>query len=254
MQGTKVAGVTHEWDAATYDALPLPHERWGARTLERLPLRGDEHVLDAGCGTGRDTALLLERLPAGRVTAVDASSTMLERLKSRLGDRLDRVDVIEADLTRPLPLRAPVDAVFSCAAFHWIADHQALFDNLAGVTRAHGRIVAECGGEGNIAKIAAAITNVLGPTSDVWNFAGEAETRERLRRAGFEDVEVSLIPDPARFAPGEEFETYLATVVLGSHLDRIPEADRATVVHQVADRLDEPVVDYVRLSFSGVKA
>src|SRR5215470_3228907 len=105
--------MPREWDAATYDALPLPHERWGRRTLDRLPLEGHEHVLDAGCGTGRDTALLLDRLPDGRVTAVDGSRRMLERLRERLADRLDRVDVVEADLTEPLALPAPVDAVFS---------------------------------------------------------------------------------------------------------------------------------------------
>src|SRR5579875_3682384 len=60
------AGRPREWDAAAYDALPLPHERWGRRVLGSLPLRGDECVLDAGAGTGRDTAALLGRLPRGR--------------------------------------------------------------------------------------------------------------------------------------------------------------------------------------------
>lgn len=243
--------MPREWDARTYDTLPLPHQQWGRRTLERLRLRGDEVVLDAGCGTGRDTALLLERLPAGRVVAVDASSRMLERLRERLAGRLDRVEVIQADLTEPPPAALEVDAVFSVAAFHWIADHQALFANLAKALRPGGQLVAECGGQGNVAAVAAALREVQGDSGPaVWNFAGVDDTRRRLERAGFTAIEVGLLPDPARLEPGEQLHRYLATVVLGSHLDRLPAAERDGFVRAVAERLPEPVVDYVRLTIS----
>jgi trans-aconitate 2-methyltransferase len=243
--------VPREWDARTYDALPLPHLRWGRRTLERLGLRGDEVVLDAGCGTGRDTALLLERLPAGRVIAVDASSRMLERLRERLAGQLDRVEVIQADLTEPLPAGIEADAVFSIAAFHWVADHQALFDNLARVLRPGGALIAECGGQGNGITVSAALREVQGDGGPaVWNFGGIQDTRERLERAGFTAIEVDLLPDPARLEPGDQLHSYLATVVLGSHLDRLPPGERDTFVRAVADRLPEPVVDYVRLNIS----
>ena len=56
-----------EWDAETYDAVSDPQYEWGIEVLERLELRGDETVLDAGCGSGRVTAELVERLPEGRV-------------------------------------------------------------------------------------------------------------------------------------------------------------------------------------------
>src|SRR5882724_6832998 len=102
--------MTHEWNAAAYDALPLPHQQWGLRTIDRLELTGTETVLDAGCGTGRDAEVLLRRLPGGRVIAVDGSVTMLDRLRERLAPDLDRVDVVRADLSRPLPIRGPVDA------------------------------------------------------------------------------------------------------------------------------------------------
>jgi trans-aconitate 2-methyltransferase len=243
--------VPREWDARTYDTLPLPHQQWGRRTLERLRLRGDEVVLDAGCGTGRDTALLLERLNAGRVVAVDASSRMLERLRERLAGRLDRVEVIQADLTGPLPAGLEVDAVFSVAAFHWIADHQALFANLAKALRPGGQLVAECGGQGNVATVATALREVQGDGGPaVWNFAGVDDTRRRLEQAGFTAIEVGLLPDPARLEPGEQLHRYLATVVLGSHLDRLPAAERDGFVRAVAERLPEPVVDYVRLTIS----
>ncbi|RPF35124.1 trans-aconitate 2-methyltransferase [Streptomyces sp. TLI_185] len=249
--------MPREWDAKTYDSLPLPHQQWGKRTLGRLSLKGGETVLDAGCGTGRDTAALLDLVPDGRVIGIDGSSRMLEQLRVKLADRLDRVEVVNADLTKPLPITGQVDAITSVATFHWITDHAALFDNLAQYLRPGGQFVAECGGRGNVALINAAVEEVLGATDEkqkVWYFAGVEETTERLRNAGFTDIEVSLLPDPARLEPGEQLWSYLATVVLGSHLDRLPEADHEDFVRSVAARLPEPVVDYVRLNITARRA
>jgi len=47
---------------------------WGLAVLERLPLRGDERVLDAGCGTGQVTAALRDRLPGGEVIACSSEA------------------------------------------------------------------------------------------------------------------------------------------------------------------------------------
>lgn len=245
--------MTREWDATTYDSLPLPHAQWGRRTLDRLALRGDERVLDLGCGTGRDTEALLGLLPHGRVVAVDGSLRMLERLRGRLAGRLDRVEVVHADLTGPLPVTGTVDAVTSVATLHWIPDHAALFQGVARVLRPGGRLVAECGGRGNIAGVSAAVDEVLGPQPAVWNFAGVQETEQRLREAGFTDVEVALVPDPARLEPGPQLLSYLAVVVLGGQLERLPAEEHEAFVRAVAGRLREPVVDYVRLTISATR-
>ncbi|HEU5433439.1 MAG TPA: class I SAM-dependent methyltransferase, partial [Thermomicrobiales bacterium] len=116
-----------EWDAATYHRVSDPHVAWGTRVLQRLPLRGDETVLDAGCGTGRLTEELLERLPRGRVIGVDRSRNMLEQAAAHLTPKYgDRITLLEGDLLQR-QVDEPVDAIFSTATFHWIADHDALF-------------------------------------------------------------------------------------------------------------------------------
>ena len=73
-----------DWDGATYDRIADPMTRWGTSVLDRLPLRGDETVLDAGCGSGRVTERLLERLPDGRVVALDGSPAMIREARARL--------------------------------------------------------------------------------------------------------------------------------------------------------------------------
>jgi trans-aconitate 2-methyltransferase len=245
--------MTREWDAVRYDAQPLPHLRWGRRTVERLDPADDATVLDAGCGTGRDAELLLARLTAGRVVAVDGSQAMLDRLRERLAGDLNRVEVVLADLGRPLPVSPAVDAVLSVAAFHWVPDHAALFANLAAVLRPGGRLATDCGGAGNIALVSDAVDAVLGPQPSPWNFAGVDDTRRRLESAGFTDLDVRLTPDPARFRDRAELVEYLHSVVLGGHLERLPGSEHRGFVDAVTDRLPEPVVDYVRLEITATR-
>jgi trans-aconitate 2-methyltransferase len=242
-------GREHEWDATRYDRLPLPHEQWGRRLLSTVDLAGDEHVLDAGCGTGRDTALLLRRLPRGHVTAVDVSPAMLTQLRERLAGAEDRLTVVEADLQDPVPVHRPVDAVVSVAALHWVPDHARVFSAFAAAMAPGARLAFECGGRGNVAGVVEAVRRATGDDSSGigWNFAGPQETADLLRRSGFVDVEARLRRDPARFESEETLREYLRVVILGRHLAPLEEDARQGYVDAVAAEMPERVVDYVRL-------
>lgn len=228
--------MTRDWDAATYDRVSAPQVEWAERVLARLPLRGDETVLDAGCGSGRVTRMLLERLPRGRVVAVDSAPSMVEHARGTLDPA--RSTVLQADLTE-LRLEEPVDAAFSNAVFHWIADHDALFARLHAALRPGGRVVAQCGGEGNVerfhevAKMVAVeppYAEHLGGWEGPWNFAGPDETAERLEHAGFGEVETWLEPHPVM--PPDP-SRYLRTVCLGPHMAMLPDELRARFVEDV---------------------
>ena len=247
--------MTRDWDAATYDRVSAPQLEWAQGLLEWLPLEGHETVLDAGCGSGRVTRLLLERLPHGRVIAVDSSPSMVEHARAALDP--ERATVIQADLTE-LVLDTPADAAFSNAVFHWIADHDALFARLHAALRLGGRLVAQCGGEGNVARFHAVAKAValeqpyaphLAGWSGPWHFASAEDTYERLRRAGFEQVETWLEPYPV--APGDP-TGYLRTVCLGYHLEQLPEELRAPYVEAVRERCGREL-DYVRLNIVAVR-
>ena len=238
-----------DWDAPTYDRIADPMTRWGTVVLDRLPLRGDETVLDAGCGSGRVTERLVDRLPHGRVVALDGSPAMIAAARERLAGYGDRVSYVTADLAAPLPLGdASVDAILSTATFHWVADHDRLFHHLAAVLRPGGRLVAQCGGEGNTASVRAVLAEVgdgwLGP----WTFASPAETIRRLEDAGFTGVQAWLTDEPTPIEPGAPLREYLRTVILGAHLERLPAADREGFVEAVATRLPTSSIDYVRLN------
>jgi trans-aconitate 2-methyltransferase len=251
--------MTADWDAATYDRIADPQARWGSAVLDRLPLRGDERVLDAGCGSGRVTVQLLERLPRGEVVALDASPAMVEEARRRLGDDT-RVMFVVADLLRRLPVEPPVDAILSTATFHWVTNHDLLFRHLAAVLRPGGRLVAQCGGGDNVATVLAAAEAVGGDFGldpswhGPWLFATPEATAERLAAAGFTGIETWLNPEPTPLEPGEPLETFLATIVLREHLARLPAIDRPAFVHAVAARLPRPEIDYVRLNITARRA
>ena len=148
---------TRDWNASSYDGVSAPQQEWGAAVVARLALRGDETVLDAGAGTGRVSEMVLERLPRGALIAVDGSPSMAALARERLAD--ERVSVICSDLLA-LELPERVDAVISTATFHWILDHDALFERMRALLREGGQFVAQCGGEGNIARVREAIEEV----------------------------------------------------------------------------------------------
>jgi trans-aconitate 2-methyltransferase len=260
--------LTLEWDASEYEAVSAPQTGWGAGFLEifreRRGLRGDEVVVDAGCGTGRVTELLLRHLPRGRVIAVDASGSMAEAVRRRFaGD--ERVRVEHSDILE-LEVEEPVDVIFSTATFHWILDHERLFGCLAQLLRPGGKLAVQCGGKGNIVRTLAATERVMGEErfrdafagwEENWNFADAETTKVRLEAAGFEEVETWLHEENTEFASVGELARFLKTVVLKHHLASLPEGERDPFAAAVAGRLAERgslVVDYVRLNILAARS
>jgi trans-aconitate 2-methyltransferase len=244
-----------EWDGDSYDRISATMEALGLEVLERLAPAGEELVLDAGCGSGRITQALIERLPAGHVIGVDQSPSMIAAARRRLGPDADlRVaDIVE------LELEQPVDAILSTATFHWISDHERLFARLRANLRAGGRLAAQCGGEGNIEKLRTRARGVLArePYAEhcrgwqpPWNYQAPDATRERLLAAGFSAAECWLTPAPRQ---PEQPREYLSTIVLGPHVQQLPAELREPFMDQMLEVLETPVtVDYVRLNIDAV--
>jgi trans-aconitate 2-methyltransferase len=245
----------HDWDGATYDRISTPLERNGLIVLDRLVLRGDETVLDAGCGSGRVTQTLVERVPRGHVIAVDASPGMIAAARERLGER---VELAVCELTELDLGGRKIDAVFSSAVFHWIADHELLFKRLRSVLADGGALVAQCGGEGNTAELLDATLAVAEREPfaayldgwSPWNYASPEITAERLRAAGFTDIRTSLVKRPA---PYEDLREWLQTNALSAHLLRLPEPLRERYIDDVQGALGtDPTISYIRLDMDAL--
>jgi len=242
-----------DWDAATYHRVAAPQEEWGLRVIDRLGLKGDETVLDAGCGSGRLTRHLVERLPDGHVIGVDAAPSMIAKAREQLGDsvELHNVDLLDLELDEQ------VDAILSGATFHWVPDHDRLFARLYAVLRPGGALEAQCGGQGNIAEFQNALLAMQGDErfspylrtlQSPWNFASVADTETRLERAGFAEVRCWLEDAPT--VP-EDPRGFLASSVVPVHLDHLPEELREPFLDALMESLSSPLtLNYVRLNVS----
>jgi trans-aconitate 2-methyltransferase len=250
--------MSRDWDANTYHQVSTPHQQWSVELIRRLALTGSETVLDAGCGSGAVTAQLLEAVPAGKVYAVDVAPSMVAHTRETLGDR--GVEVLQQDLTE-LALPEPVEAIFSSATFHWIPNHDKLFAALFAALAPGGRIVAQCGGYGNIDAFRLLADQVafederfapyFADWTRPWNYATAEETATRLTDAGFVDVETWLVDMPT---PIEDAPTYARTIVLVRHVDVLPPELRDAFVDRVLELYPKPfVLDYVRLNLVATK-
>jgi trans-aconitate 2-methyltransferase len=250
-----------EWNAETYHRVSNPQFDWGTVVLARLPLDGDECVLDVGCGTGRLTEQLLARLPKGRVIGIDQSSNMISVARTYLEPQRGRIQVLVADAAA-LPIHARADAVFSTATFHWVLDHPRLFRSLHDALKPGGRLVAQCGGTGNLALIHhrcealmkdARFAPSFTSWSEPWEFADAATTARRLADAGFTDIRTSVEQSPVVFPDEVAFRTFITNVICRPHLARLPDtATKDAFIDQLtllAGHDDPPFeLDYWRLN------
>jgi trans-aconitate methyltransferase len=253
--------VSADWDAQRYHRVSNPQLAWGLRVLDRLPLRGDETVMDAGCGTGRLTAELLGRLPRGRVIAVDQSADMVAAARANLGPRFGhRVEIRQADI---LSMETdPVDGVFSTATFHWIKDHPRLFAHLHNLVKPGGFLHAQCGGGENVARLHARASALMqtdpflphfASWAEPWEFSDAQTTARRLQEAGWVDIHTDVEPAPVTFDGATAFAEFCETVVLRPYLGYLPSAALRTqfvdaLTAQAAQDTPPFELDYWRLN------
>jgi trans-aconitate methyltransferase len=256
-----------EWNAASYHKVSGPQTSWGEKVLSRLYVSGDECAIDAGCGSGRLTAALMERLPNGQLIAIDRSWNMLitarTNLRPAFGPRVKFAQVSLPDL----PFVAWADLVFSTATFHWIKDHDALFAGIFGALKRGGRLFAQCGGGPNLRRARELASEIMqapefaryfedwpGP----WEYAYPDVTATRLARAGFIEIETNLEEAPTTLATEDDYREFVTTVIYHPHLDRLPDAalKQSFIDRVTALSAREPVpftLDYWRLNISARK-
>jgi len=255
-------GQSREWNSSAYHRLSQPQVSWGKKVLSRLKLRGDERLLDAGCGTGRLTAELIAALPRGRVVGLDLSRNMLVEARNHL--RSKPVNLVAADLLH-LPFESAFDGIVSTAAFHWVLDHRRLFVSLRRALLPGGWLQAQCGGGPNLARLRnrldkLAHTSLYAPYlarfKEPWLFSGDEQAAEMLRDAGFVNVETSVEAAPTVLGDAHEYEEFVRNIILRAHLRQIPSEElRTKFVAELAERAaaDDPPysLDYWRLNLSG---
>ena len=228
-----------EWNAADYAANSAVQLAGARERLAALPWRGDEQVLDVGCGDGKITAEMARRVPRGSATGIDASATMIAYAQAQFPGLA--FHVMDA---RQIQFSHPFDLIFSNAALHWVDDQEAFVQGAARVLRPGGRLVVSCGGRGNGQAMVVALHGVM--RRKRWRdwfrgmplpyfFYRPEDYRGWLGRAGFQAVRVELTAREAAYAGRAGLEAWLRTAWL-PYTQRVPEAERGEFITAVAER------------------
>lgn len=226
------AAPAAQWNAAAYAANSAVQQGWARELIARLQLRGDEHVLDVGCGDGKVTAEIARAVPGGRVLGTDASPDMIAFARktfpasSRPNLRFQICDARQLEA-----VGRGFDLVFSNAALHWVDDHEAILRGAAAVLKAGGRLVVSCGGQGNAQDVFLALRPEM--RRERWRgyfrnmpapyfFYTPADYRKWLPKAGFQTLALKLAPKDATYAGPEEFAAWIRTTWL-PYVQRVPD-------------------------------
>jgi trans-aconitate 2-methyltransferase len=241
-------GCEMDWDAADYVAHSAAQQAWARELIAQLGLRGDERVLDIGCGDGRATALLAERLPHGSVLGVDSSPSMIAKAREQFPDG-SRGPGPRANLSfalmdaRALDLPPAFDVAFSTAALHWMSDHRAILRGVRAALVPGGRVFFEMGGRGNITEALAVVDEVLARPrwrgffdgfAPPHHFFGPDDYEAWLPEAGFSVSRLRVFERDMTHAGRPAFLGWLRTT-WSTYVQRVPPDLASAFVDEVAD-------------------
>ena len=265
--------LKYDWDALTYDNISDVIESWGLDLIERLNWKGNEIVLDAGCGSGRLTKIISTKLPKGKVFAVDLDSSMIKLANERLG-KISNVKFIQSNIC-DIELQDKIDVIFSNAVLHWISNHRKVFEHFWQILKPNGQLSIQCGGYGNLTKTLSVFNKVRKSLefcnyfcnrkgesiwNEPWYFAKAEDTVKILKEIGFKNIEVSLENKVAKFHDKEDYFIFIKTIVLRPYLeylsnDKLRNMFAKAVVHEIETNFKELQwkLDYVRLNIHAKK-
>jgi trans-aconitate 2-methyltransferase len=225
------------WDARTYDQVSrLVQYRWGQRVIKWRKWRGDEIVIDAGCGTGQLTRQLAKQVPRGKVYGVDIDSNMIKQAKKNLKS-FDNVEIIQSSFT-DVKLPRKVDVVFSNAALHWVLDHRKAFQNFWEMLKTMedssgsngSQLLIQCGGYGNLQQTITVLERIAHSDSfkayfvnwkQPWYFAKPDDTDALLQEIGYTDRTTYLHSDRVFFSNRRIYAKFIKTVVMKPYLQHL---------------------------------
>ncbi|HEY1490928.1 MAG TPA: methyltransferase domain-containing protein [Verrucomicrobiae bacterium] len=249
------------WSAEDYASNSVVQQTWARELIAALKLRGDERILDVGCGDGKVTAEMARAVPNGSVVGVDASPQMIEFANKTFPASKNANLEFHVMDARKIQFVRKFDLVFSNAALHWVDDHQAFLRGAASVLRTGGRLMTSCGGKGNAQDVFLAVRpemrlkrwrEFFRKMEAPYFFHSPEEYKKWLPRFGFETRKVQLAPKDAPYPGPDGFAAWLRTTWL-PYTQRVPEQMREEFINSIVQRyvarhpMDAKGLVYVRM-------
>ena len=244
ISGTIKTADPAKWNAADYAANSVVQQTWARELMARLKLRGNEHVLDIGCGDGKVTAEIANAVPNGSVVGIDASEEMIGFARKTFpAKKVPNLEFHVMDARR-IRFGSRFDLAFSNAALHWVDDHQAILRGVTAALKPGARMIVSCGGKGNAQDVFVAVRPEM--RMKRWRgffrrmpkpyfFYSPDEYKKWLPRFGFKRLDIRLVPKDALYSGRDGFAAWLRTTWL-PYVQRVPDDLREGFIAAVADR------------------
>ncbi len=127
-----------EWNASGYQAISSLQETMAAEDLARVTPGPRDRVLDIGCGNGKITAAIADRIPEGSVLGIDPSQNMIDFAREHYGSSVHANLRFEIGDARNLPYAREFDRIVSFNAVHWVPEQVAVLRSIHGALKAGG--------------------------------------------------------------------------------------------------------------------
>jgi len=261
----------YRWDATDHRDSSSQQKKWGRELLSKLSLRGDERVLDIGCGDGRLTAEIAALLSAGSALGIDSSHEMIELARSSFPSETHPNLSWEVMDARELSFEDEFDVAFSNAALHWVSEQALVLKGVERSLRGGGLLLFQMGGRGNAANVIEVLVSLL--SRDKWGgyfhdfsvpyrFCAPQDYERWLRDAGLRPMRVELVPKDMVHDGPRGLSAWIRTTWL-PFTQRIPEELRDEFIMELVNAYIErfPLdaegmahVDAVRLEVEARKA
>jgi len=240
------------WDPEKYDKHARFVSDLAMDLIELLELKGDERVLDVGCGDGALSSEI--RKKAKDLIGIDQSPQMVKKAIQN-GINAKVLDICDMDF------RDEFDAVFSNAALHWVKCQEKALQNINRSLKNGGIFVAELGGSGNVETILSAIKKVFKKYGkdfqSPWYFPTPSHYKRLLEKSGFAVKHIELFKRDTKI---NDIENWLEVFAKGI-ASKLDEKERPYFIKDTKEiLLDSPLykngkwcADYVRLRVKAVK-
>lgn len=138
--------MAFNFDGEKYKKASAHQKEWANKILAELYFKGNETILDLGCGDGVITNQLADLVPDGEVLGIDASEGMIKTAQK--GREFKNV-IFELKNINEIEYKNRFDFIFSNATLHWILDHNKLLKKVFQALKPAGTIRFNFAGDGN---------------------------------------------------------------------------------------------------------
>jgi len=217
-----------KWNAKDYAKNSSAQESWANELVSKLALQGNEYLIDIGCGDGKITNSIAQKLANGIVVGIDRSESMVELAKNQFN--LPHLSFHAMDATE-ISVQEKFDVAFSNATLHWVKDHNAVLTSLRKCLNKNAKILFQMGGHGNAQDVLDVVDHVT--TSDKWKkyfvnfvfpycFCNISDYEKWLPNAGYKAKRIELITKDMIHENEEGLKGWLRTTWF-PYTDQLPE-------------------------------